>query len=1077
MFVPIRVKSAYSLGLGTAPVEKLVARAAALGLPAMALADIDNLYGAIVFHRLMRERGLRPLIGAELTAGSSGRQGPGPWNSAGGASLVLLARHRRGYENLCRLITHRQLEPERFDLTEALCRHGEGLLVLSERPETLEPLVEASRRPGDSCALDPGALRLLLVRPGEGVSPETRERALLEAAKRWEIPLAADPHIVFLDPTDHPLHRLQAAIRENTVVSRVAARGNADGAGGLAAAFSPGRFFPGPREFERRFGDVPEAVREAHRLAELCDLDLSRGKPIFPKVPALGASQPNGGESPFSALSRLAFEGLRRRSGPLTPAALERLTTELSMIDRLGFTEYFLVVGDLVRRARERGIATVGRGSGASSMVAYALGVTNVDPLAYGLYFERFLHPGRADLPDIDIDLCWIRRDEVIADVYKSYGADRVAMISSHVTFQPRSAFREALKAFGLPPEAVDRCSKRIPHHFESRSGAPVEKTGGSSGPLRDAIRSSPLGRDIPLAEEPYRSAVPLAERLIGLPHHLSIHPGGIVIGDRPLDGYVPLEYAAKGLVVTQYDMYSIEDVGLVKIDLLGNRCLTEIQETIERAGLDLESIPDRDPAAVELLCSGRTVGCFQIESPAMRSLLRQLKVRSIRDCIAAVAIIRPGPAEGGMKERFILRVNGAEPAEFLHPALRPVLEENHGVILYEEDVMRVIAALTGWPLAEGDSMRSALKKCRSDEERRDLENRFASAAIRNGIEPDVAAAAWRGLLQFSRYCFNKAHASGYGLLAYQSAYLKAHCPAEFACALLNHHAGMYSLRTIAEEARRMGVAILPPCANRSEGRHILEEAPGAARKAIRLGLLQVKGLSHISIEAILAGRPFRSLNDLLRRAQIPRRELEALILAGAIDFTGLNRPQLLWELESTYDGERGRGDLGLLAPEDCRLEYPPLPDYTPLQKVIHELRHLELALTAHPLALLADRPELKGRVPAAAITGAAPGKPAGGAAGSPAARPGQRGRRVRVAGLLAACRRARTRSGRMMEFVTLEDESGVIEGTLFPEVFERHGSALQSLGPYVAEGTVEDHYGAVTVNLQWIRRLPFDTR
>ena len=472
------------------------------------------------------------------------------------------------------------------------------------------------------------------------------------------------PDIGFLDPADHALHRVLVAIRERTVVSEVAE----------PAALDPARHFPSPREWAERFADRPDAVREAERIAEICDLDFGPRRPIFPRIPL------PPGETAYSTLVRRCFRAVERRYRPITPAVLARLQRELEVIDRLGFSEYFLVVGGIVERARERGIEVVGRGSGASSIVAYVLGVTNVDPIAYGLHFERFLHAQRPDLPDIDIDLCWIRRDEVIEDVYRTYGDDRVAMISSHLTFQPRSAFREAAKAFGASPADVDRVSRSVPHH--------------TAAPLRQAIARSPLGRDVPVDEEPYRTALPFAELLVGLPHHLSIHPGGIVIADRSLDAYAPLERAAKGVVVTQYDMYSVEDVGLVKIDLLGNRCLTEIQDTLETArpaaggggpaageggaaggtgtgggpAAELAAIPDGDPATGELLRAGRTVGCFQIESPAMRSLLRQLEVRDVRSAIVAVALIRPGPSEGGMKDAYLRRASGEERPEYPCP-------------------------------------------------------------------------------------------------------------------------------------------------------------------------------------------------------------------------------------------------------------------------------------------------------------------------------------------------------------------------------------------------------------------------
>ncbi len=1018
MLIPLHVKSHYSFGHGTASIERLVERAAMLGLSAMALTDVENLYGQVVFHRLAREKGIRPITGVEL------------------GDLVLLARDRTGYENISKVITRRKLGGSEVPLLDLLRERSEGLFILTSTPSTLEKLLAVPD-------FDRRSARLLLIRPplcpARGV---TAEEEVFEASRRLDVPVAADPCIVFLDPEDRTFHLLQLAMGRNLLISRVEEEG---------FVAKEGRHFPGPRECEQLFRDAPSAVEETHRIAQACDLDLKMSKPIFPRIPL-----PNG-EPAYSHLAKLAFHGLEHRRWRLTPRHLERLAQELHVIDKLGFCEYFIVVGGIVRFARERDIEVVGRGSGAGSIVAYALGITNVDPIEHGLYFERFLHEGRSDLPDIDIDICWIRRDEVIEHVYRTYGDDRVAMISSHVTFQPHLAFREAVKAFGVPIDLVNRYSRRIPYiHPELHSKAP----------LRSLIVSSPLSKEIPLDEEPFRTALPLAERLMNQPHHLSVHPGGIVIGDRDIDAYVPLERAAKGIVVTQYDMHSIEAIGLVKIDLLGNRCLTELQETLAWANgakggvkpaLRIADIPDGDPRTIETLQTARTIGCFQLESPAMRSLLAKLQVKNIRGCIAAVAIIRPGAAAGGAKEAYIRRARGEEDPSYLHPLLRKALEESHGVVIYEEDVMCIASTIAGITLAEGDALRSAIKKCLHPDDCRDLENAFLRRTVQNGIEPDVARAVWQDLRKFASYCFSKAHASGYGILAYQSAYLKTHYPVEFGCALLNNHAGMYSTRTIAEEVKRMGAMLLQPSANCSDVRFAVERGE---RMVIRIGLSRVKGLSQGSIESILAARraggPFQSLGDFLRRTLIPHREVEALILAGAFDDLPpprgaagpLNHPQLLWELESTAHASQGRAaefggwiDLG-----PSGLKHPPLQAYDPMTRIQNELAVLDLAVTDHPLRLLRNEARGQGCITTSEAAQAA-------------------GRRVRVAGLLAASRSIRTRTGDGMRFLTLEDEFGLLEATLFPAAHRSSSACLHTLGPYIVEGTVEEDHGAVNLN------------
>jgi len=1031
MLVPLHLKSHYSLGIGCASIERLVERAAMIGLPAMALTDVENLYGQILFHRLAREKGLKPITGVELQSPrrretSSVGSAPKP-----DTRLVLLARNRTGYENLCRIITRRRLSAgPQDDLIDSLRDSTEGLYLLTDDPLTAERLLSV---PG----IERQFTRLLLIRPGRGV---TAGRKVIDASSRLRVPLVADPDILFLDPEDRSLHCLQLAVGKNLLFSQVEERGFTN---------KYGRHFPGPRECEELFADVPSAVEETHCLAERCELYLGKSKPIFPRI-----SLPPD-ETAYSHLAKLAFHGLEHHHRKLTSRHLERLAKELKVIEKLGFCEYFIVVGDIVRFARKCGIEVVARGSGAGSLVAHALSITHVDPLEYGLYFERFLHEGRSDLPDIDVDLCWIRRDEVIRYVYETYGEDRVAMISSHVTFQPHMAFREALKAFGVPMEQVNRYSRRLPYVYpDSRSKAP----------LHDLICSSPLAKTIPLEEEPFRTAIPLAERLLNQPHHLSIHPGGIVIGDRGLDAYVPLERAAKGIVITQYDMYSIEDVGLVKIDLLGNRCLTELQETLRNLGgaFQLADIPDEDPETIALLRSARTVGCFQLESPAMRSLLGKLPTKNIRDCIAAVAIIRPGAAGGGAKEAYLRRSRGEEPPEYLHPSLRKILEESYGVVIYEEDVMCIASTVAGITLAEGDALRSAIKKCNSSDDLRDLENEFLLQAIRNGIQPDVAGAVWQELRKSASYCFSKAHASGYGLLAYQSAYLKVHFPVEFGCAILNNHAGMYSMRTISEEVKRMGVRLLHPSVNHSDACFSVERAAGGT--AVRMGLARIRSLSSTVLEKILAARdnrPFRSLSDFLLRVRAPHHKVEALILAGAFDDLPppcgnepLNHPQLIWELENTAQRTKTTGSEDSYLDIDYGvLDHPPLEAYDTLTRIRNELEILEISITDHPMRVLRNKVQKRMCISTRE------------AAQAP-------GRRVRVAGLIAASRNVRTKRGELMRFITIEDEHDLLEATLFPKAYRTFSVHLHSLGPYLVEGTVENDRGTPNLNVSRVEVL-----
>jgi DNA-directed DNA polymerase III PolC len=1076
-YVPLRVRSAYSLLSGTAPVEVLVERLKALGLQAAALTDVNNLYGAVPFLRAMREAGLEPVLGAVLDAeegrppadglrgigpapGLRGRAPGAPPGAPRRCTATLLARDRTGYANLCRILSERNLAGtetadwgERFDPADSIARNQEGLFVLTE---DLPLAGELAGR------LDPGRLHLELVRPGRSL---THLRAVHRLARRLGVPCVATSDAYFAegggaahkgrparaDATSHRpgdgtphaewrLHRVMRAVARGALVGDVRPE----------EMPHPGNRILSPREMARLFAEIPRALAKTVDLARACRLEIESKRPVFPRYPL-----PEG-ETPYSYLFRLCSLGLRRRFRAVGPEHLERLTRELEIIQRLGFSEYFVIVGDIVRFARRRGMPVVGRGSGASSIVAYLLGITNVDPVAHGLTFERFLNSSREDCPDLDVDLCWRGRDEVIEHVYRTYGAERVAMISTHCTFQPRSAFREVAKALGVSNDEVNRMSRRVPYRVEES--------------LERELAESPARHEIPLGEEPYRSIVRLASVLLGYPHHLGIHSGGIVIGDRPVTDYVPLEEATKGIVVTQYEMRAIEAIGLVKIDLLGNRAITTIRETVsllERSRgmkLDPERIPDGDRATARLLSRGRTLSCFQVESPAMRNLLSQLGTRDLGGAIAALSLVRPGPASSGMKEAFVRRAAGAEEVTYLHPSLEGVLGETYGILLYEEDVIRVAAAVAGHTLEEGDTLRRSIASARTEEERRRTANAFMARAVKNGVEPDTAREVWRALARFAHYAFSKAHAAGYGVLAYRSAYLKTHYAPEYYVAVLNNHAGMYPRRAHLEEARRLGVAILHPCVNRSEREFSLEG------RAIRVGLGEVKGLGEKTIEAILrerSRRPFRGPSDLVRRVPASFREAEALVLAGALDFTGECRPRLLWRLHAGFgEAARRRGEEeGMFEEEPAAVaagpaEAPEVSDYDPVTKLRLEHRVLEMTPGTHPMAVLAPLFRRSGDRRARRLL----------ASHRVLARPGSR---VLFAGIVSASRRTRTVKGEIMQFLTLEDASGMVECTLFPGAYRRLAPRLRSLGPYLVEGKVEDQYGARTITVEDLEPMP----
>jgi DNA-directed DNA polymerase III PolC len=1016
--VHLNVHSNYSLLSGAGRIEELLGRAREMGFDTLAITDTNGLYGAMLFLSKAREIGIKPILGAEIRCASG--------------DAVCLARDRNGYANLCRVITARQLD-ENFSLADALVRHQEGLFILTPDLPLLRRLA--------------GAIE------GGRLFHEIRYFADPAQPPFEGAPPVATNNVHFVSPGGRDLHRLLTAIRKNKLLSEVRPDELAP----------PDAWLKSADEMARRFSGSPfgrEAIANTRRIAEACDLQLETGKPIFPKFFSLKEIPPElAGESPRTALRKLALRGMRERYPAPTPEVARRLDDELAVIDDLRFSEYFLIVWDIVNFALRKGIPIVGRGSAANSLAAYCLGITSADPLAHDLYFERFLNRSRTDCPDIDLDLCWRRRDEVLRYVYERHGADRVAMVSNHNTYQARSAFRDVARVFGLPIEEINRLSAMLPH--DSAEG------------IRDAKQLFPEARDFPLDREPYRTLVARAEALDGFPRHLSIHIGGIVIGDRPLTDYLPLERATKGIIVTQFEMNTVEAIGLVKIDLLGHRSLSLIADAavaVKRnrgAAVALPQIPDGDRETAALLRAGRTIGCFQIESPGMRSLLQMIRAESRRDVIHALSLIRPGPSASGMKERFVRRRLGEEPTAYLDPRLEKVLADTHGVMLFQEDILKVAAVIAGFTLEEGDTLRQAISKKRSPERIAALQERFlrGAASSSTACRRETAEEIWNLIRNFAGYSYCKAHAVTYGVISYQAAYLKAHYPAEFLCAVMANQGGFYETREYLEEARRWGVRILPPDVNLSGLQHSSGGTTLEGRRTpgfIRIGLAQVKGISQRALNSILrarAQRPFASLGDFYFRTQVNDSETERLILCGALGSLARTRPQLLWELRllSKEIRKSFAGAMGdeLFGPEPALPHgtAPPLPEYPIEERIRLEQEILDLSVSDHPLRMfstdLAERRLARSDQLSANV-----------------------GRSVTVAGWLVTMRRAVTRNRQYMKFLTLEDRFGTMEVILFPQTYRRFGHLIRSYGPYLVRGRVEQNHRAIGITADWLDKL-----
>ena len=1001
---PLQVHSGYSLLRGPSGPARLVERAGRVGYAHLALTDVNSLCGATAFHTLATDAGITPLIGAEL------HDGP--------RTVVALADAEVGYENLCRIITRIQCGPTgreectpsiptedddkddtprqtfppipadwcQFDLADDLGAFGRGLHFIIAEADLAARLLDSGIERG----------RLWL-----GVDPATQSsaqlRALVDTSANLDLPLVATGTAAFADDGDRGSARLLAAIRTGSTFDAVDARELPHPRAALRA----------PEQLTRELADLPRAVAGNRRLTEICS-----GWRLLPRDAVFPAFACPGGQSAAAYLRGLCLSGMKWRYGRPTPARVRRMDRELALIQRMGFAEYFLVVWDIVQYARRRDVPVAGRGSGASSIVAYLLGITNVCPLEFDIPFERFLHERREDFPDLDVDFCWRIRDDVIDYAFRRWGGDRVAMVSSHNTFQPASAMRETAKALGLSDRQVSRLD---------------------AGDLRD----NPLAR----------RACELSRRIIGLPHLLSVHPGGIVIGRKSIDHYAPIQPSAKGVTITQYDKRGIKDIALVKLDLLGNRSLSTIRWACDlirkRTGesIDVEALPPADAATIHTLQLADTVGCNQLESPAMRHLLTSLRPNHVRDVMKALALIRPGAASIGMKEVFVRRHRGLDAPPRGHPRVDEILRDTGGVMLYEDDVMLVAAALMGESLPQGDRFRKAVQKCRDDDRRLALSREFLDRCGANGVAADYAKDLWIQMAKFNAYSFCRAHAASYAMLAYTVAWLKTHHPLEFFTAALNNNQSMYHPRVYVEQAKRRGIRFLRPHVNRSDA----EFAPEA--DAIRVGLGCVSGLGPVGVADILRARPIASLTDLLLRTRLGREEARALILCGALDFTARSRPALMIELDLTLSarGDLPRGGRTLL------LATPAVPqtvgDYTDRRKYADERRILGLSTREHVLA--DHRGDLAGQVDTDSRHLAR-----------------KIGRRIRIAGMLEAHRTTRTQKGRTMRFLTLDDEYGLFEVTIFPDVL--HGG-LDRYGPYVVTGKVERQYDAITVTAQHV--------
>jgi DNA polymerase-3 subunit alpha len=1031
-FVHLRVHSAYSLSEGAIKAEKIAALAASAAMPAVALTDTGNLFGALEFSQACTGRGVQPIIGCQisLTSAASPRAAPDP--------VVLLAQTEIGLANLQRLSSLGFLEtppgakPQvSFDM---LARHADGLLLLTGGTGgPIARLLAEGQKPAATALLDqlreafPDRVMIELHRHGVALE-QAIEPGLISLADAAGIPLIATNDCFFAAPAMHEAHDALLCIAEGRLLSEKDRR-----------RVTPEHWFKPAQDMRARFADLPDACDNTIAVARLCAVMAETRKPMLPVCPKV-----RSGQTEDETVRAMAQEGLAARMNAAGANAetraryAERLAYELDVIAKMGFPGYFLIVADFIQWAKQQGIPVgPGRGSGAGSVVAWALTITDLDPLQFDLLFERFLNPERISMPDFDIDFCQDRRDEVIAYVRREYGADRVAQIITFGKLQARAVVRDVGRVLGLPYGQVNKVAELIPNN----PAKPVT--------LQQAIDGETKLQDLRSQDEAINRLIEIALQLEGLYRHASTHAAGLVIGDRDLKELVPLYRDPKSdFLVTQYSMKYVEQAGLVKFDFLGLTTLTILQRAVGflrklEVAVDIDRLPLDDAKTFAMLARGDAAGVFQFESTGMRDVLRQMRPDRFGDLIAAVALYRPGPMAN--IPAYCQRKHG-EAWEAPHPELAEILSETYGIMVYQEQVMQIAQKMGGYSLGAADLLRRAMgKKIRAEMEAQ--RRIFTDGATARGIPPEKAGEVFDLMAKFADYGFNKSHAAAYALVAWQTAWMKANHPVAFlaACMSLAIH-NTDKLAALRQEATRLGIAVLPPNINASDADFAVEPQPDGTA-AIRYALAAVKRVGLVAMQSVVAARgnaPFRDLADFTGRvdpAALNRVQLENLVRAGAFDTLDPNRARLSAAAETilrrtqAVAEEKQSGQAGLFAQDSQvdQLRLPDIPDWPAMERLGFEAEAVGFHLTAHPLDAYAHVLRKLGVVPSNHLA-----RYANGAAQSGDAR-------VRLAGSVVATKERMTRTNSRMAWVRLSDAAGSFEVTMFSEVLARARDALAS--------------------------------
>lgn len=1000
-------------------------------MPALGLTDHYGLTGSVEFYLACREAGLSPVIGLELPV----------QNPLGDGELVFYAMNFQGWGSLCRLSSilqnagHRDYSrgiswDELSNLTAGLiCLTGglkSALLSLYQRGQS----GLAKRYLAELSELFPQRLYVELQLHQDG--DRGWVNAIAHLGQELDLPLVATHSIYYLKTEEEDFQRTLSAMRLNTRRDLVAKNSVAP----------PNASFVSQAHMVAEFSEYPQAIAATEEIAERCQLELPLGVPHYPDI-----SLPSGLD-PNQALRTRVEQGAKNLYGVLTAEIQERLDHELAIIGERGYAPLFLIVQEILEYARKTGVPVSSRGSAASSLAAHCLGITSPDPLALNLYFERFLNPARSSPPDIDTDLCSKRRDRVIQHVYQQYGAERVAMVATINRFRARSALREVAKAYGLSSPEIKKMSETLPW----RGWSPTARRGDSAADIFEILKTR-------YREPKYAAVFDHASALLDYPRHLSVHPGGIVIAPGVMTNFAPTHLSSKGIIITQFDLKAVEQLGLVKIDLLGTRGLSvlgDVAETVyswrRKEFSDslsiLDAVPDEDQATKEIVRAAQTIGCFQIESPGMRLTLREIDAYSQDDIMIALALFRPGPMTGGLKDAFVRRHLGQESVEHLHPALENLLADTYGVVLYQEQVLRIASELAGFSLADADLLRRAMSHFDPGDRMRSLKKRFVGGALaKSGVPIDRGEMIWDLMAAFAGYGFPKAHAASYAQIAWRSAWCKAHYPAEFMTAVLANWGGYYSQRIYLNEARRMGLALRPPHINHADRQFRVAYPQG--QPVIYMGMEQVRNLTRRTQKRIIEGRPFQSLDEFLTRVDPRPVEAQNLIRVGALHGIG-TIPDLIAKVEKggwryqqpalfDFNGESTFGE-----------------DWSLASRVAAQEEILGVGVDAHPLELLDT--SLIEQLDAINSRQALD----------------RVGEKVKLLGVRQTLQRFQGQNGIPLYSLELEDLEGVTKVFIPRELYRNSRAVINTREPIVAEGIlqIEQKLGEIVLIAQRIGRI-----